>query len=324
VVGADGSPANYPLHPSTGLKDSALTQAANSDGSCKVPAGGVTPPSGTVCGDYAVNTIQPFNQPYAPGTADARRLPPLTTPTIGDELSAKGVDWAWYAGGWDNAAGNVDGPGWTNGSAAGTCADPRVIPTAVYPNCPDKTFQFHHQAFAYFAAFAPGTAARAAHLRDEVEFLSSARNGTLKPVSFVKPIGENNEHPGYASERTGSNHLVELIKAIESGPQAKSTAIVVTYDEFGGQWDHVSPPTGPGVSDAFGPGTRIPALIISPNLHEKFSVDHQSYDTTSLLATIEHQYDLAPLGTRDAAVADLSTLINGSPQHCRFFGWSCD
>src|SRR5581483_2411466 len=202
------------------------------------------------------------------------------------------------AGGWDDAAGNVNGPGWTNGSTAGTCTNPRTIPTAVYPNCPDKTYQFHHQPFAYFTNYAPGTAARAAHLRDEVEFLAAAKNGTLKPVSFVKPIGENNEHPGYASERTGRTHLVELIKAIQSGPQARTTAIIVTYDEFGGQWDHVSPPTQPGIADRFGPGTRIPALVISPRLRPLSTVDHRSYDTTSILATIEEHFHLSPLATR--------------------------
>jgi acid phosphatase len=306
VVGADGSPANYPLHPSTGLKDGALTQAANPDGTCKVPAGAPTPPRGTVCGDFAVNTIQPAFQPFAPGTPEARRLPALHNRTIGDELSAKGVDWAWYSGGWDNANGNNTGAGWTNGSTPGTCADPNAIPTSVFPNCPDKLFQFHHQSFNYFANYAPGTAARTAHLQDEVNFVAAAKAGRLKPVSFVKPIGEENEHPGYSSEHAGSSHLVDLIKAVESGPDAKDTAIVVTYDEFGGQWDHVSPPTRPGVSDPMGPGTRVPTLIISPKLDRRFTVDHTSHDTTSILATIEHRYGLQPLSSRDASVADLA------------------
>jgi phospholipase C len=308
-VGADGSPANYPLHPATGLRDGALTQAANPDGSCKIPTGAPTPPAGTVCGDYAVNTIQPFNQPYAPGTADARRLPAQSGTTIGDELSASGIDWAWYSGGWDNAAGNVGGPGWTNGTTPGTCTDPSTLATATYPYCADKLFQFHHQPFAYYANYAPGTAARDAHLRDEAEFIAAAKAGDLKPVSFVKPVGEENEHPGYASEHTGSDHLVDLIKAIQEGKDGKDTMIIVTYDEFGGQWDHVSPPTGAGVSDGFGPGTRIPALIISSKLPKGFTVDHTPYDTTSILTTIEHRFGLAPLGTRDAAVNDLATAF---------------
>jgi len=225
-------------------------------------------------------------------------------------LTAKGVDWAWYAGGWDNAAGDVGAAGWTNGTTPGTCTDPSHLATAVYPNCPDALFQFHHQPFNYFANYAPGTPGRA-HLQDEVNFIDAAKTGHLKAVSFVKPVGEENEHPGYASEHNGSDHLVDLIKAIESGPQAKSTAIVVTYDEFGGQWDHVSPPTRPGISDRFGPGTRVPALIISPELRQRFTVDGTSHDTTSILATIEHVYHLKPLGTRDAAVRDLTRAITG-------------
>ena len=83
--------------------------------SCNPPSNrGPTPP-GITCGDFAVNTVQPLYQPYQPGTPDVRRLPPQTNPTIGDRLSAAGVDWAWYSGGWSNANGDVGGPGWTNG-----------------------------------------------------------------------------------------------------------------------------------------------------------------------------------------------------------------
>ena len=163
------------------------------------------------CGDYAVNTIQPTYQPFQPGTADARKLPPQTAPTIGDRLSAKGVDWAWYSGGWSNADGDVGAPGWTNGTAPAAptatnpkpCPDPAAFANATWPNCPDKLFQFHHQPLNYFASFAPGTAARAAHLRDEAEFEALAQGSkkhcALKPVSIIKPIGDENEHPGYTN-----------------------------------------------------------------------------------------------------------------------------
>ena len=309
AVGPDGHPNSYPLHTAPGYaRDRALTEW------CTIPsslAGSIpAPPGGTACGDYAVNTIQPAYQPFAPGTPPTRQLPPQTGVTIGDRLSAGGVDWAWYSGGWDNAAGNTSGPGWTNGTTVGVCGDPYHATTATYPYCPDKLFQYHHQPFNYYANYAPGTAARAAHLRDEVEFIAAAKNGHLKPVSFVKPIGEDNEHPGYASETHGSQHLVDLIKAVENGPDGKDTLIIVTYDEFGGQWDHVPPPMGKsGVSDQWGPGTRIPALLVSRMLGDDHSVDHTSYDTTSILATIEHRFHLAPLSTRDAAVADLSDAL---------------
>jgi phospholipase C len=88
--------------------------------------------------------------------------------------------------------------------------------------------------------------------------------------------------------------------------------VVVTYDEFGGQWDHVPPPGLDGTSgphDEWGPGTRVPALVISPFLHESFVVDSTQHDTTSILATIEHRFGLAALSSRDAAVADLSSVF---------------
>ena len=219
--------------------------------------------AGLACGDWAVNTLQPPWEPQGTFGAPQPATDDTTTAlNIGDRMSDAGVSWAWYAGGWDNAAGNVGGPGWTNGSTPGTCTDPNVSTAdGQYPYCPDSTFQFHHQPFNYFSRYAPGTPDRAAHLKDEVEFIKAAKHGTLPQVSFVKPLGNENEHPGYSSEPNGSDHLVDLIRAIETGPEAGNTLIVVTYDEFGGAWDHVSPP-GPrhrgraATSSAPGPASR--------------------------------------------------------------------
>jgi phospholipase C len=60
---------------------------------------------------------------------------------------------------------------------------------------PAKLFQFHHQPFAYFARYAPGTPGRD-HLKDEVDFFRDLASGSLPAVAFVKPIGDDNEHPG--------------------------------------------------------------------------------------------------------------------------------
>ena len=101
------------------------------------------------------------------------------------------------------------------------------------------------------------------------EFIDAARSSRkacgLRGVSFVKPIGAENEHPGYASEPNGSDHLVSLLQSIESSGCAKNTMVIVTYDEFGGQWNHVWPPgqgNNNGPHDIWGPGTRVPALVI--------------------------------------------------------------
>jgi phospholipase C len=322
IVDANGMPKASDLYKPFGLKvanplvaDNPLTQAGTTPTgrACALVTGAVRPPGGTVCGDYAVNTIQPLSQPYAPGTAIGKRLPLLTTPTIGDRLSAKKLTWAWYAGGWADAAGYVGGPGWTNGSGADKKCGSNTFTTATFPYCPDLRFQFHHQPFNYYEKYKPMPDAngkemnpeRRAHLLDEQDFLIAAKDG-LPNVSFVKPLGPENEHPGYTGVNQGDRHLVELIKAVQASPQWKSTLIVITYDEFGGAWDPVPPPR----TDKWGPGTRIPAMVISPLLAKAAAVDHRSLDTTSILATIERHWKLAPLEHRDAQVSDLSSAFN--------------
>lgn len=300
IIDSNGMPNNYALYTATGtVKDDRLTVVCPS------------PVAGLACGDFAINTIQPTYQPHGGGP----QLPPQSGMTIGDELSAARVSWAWYSGGWSNADGDVGAPGWTNGNGP-ACADPDSIANPAFPLCPHRQFQFHHNAFNYYAAFAPGTAGRT-HLRDEQEFLQLANSSTnscnLNSVSFIKPIAPENEHPGYTSERRGSDHLVALLQAIEGSFCAKDTMVIVTYDEFGGQWDHVPPPgqgNAPGVHDQWGPGTRVPALVVSPFLRGDFVIDHRQYDTTSILGTIERRFGVSPLSSRDAAVNDLSNVYN--------------
>ena len=305
IVDSNGFPnAGYPLYKPTAavVNDSRGTQA------CGLSS---TNPN-VACGDFAVNTTQPAYQPFK----GSPQLPPQTGKTIGDELTAAGVSWAWYSGGWSNADGDVGAPGWTNGDGTKGCIDPDSAANPTWPNCPNKVFQYHHQPFNYFANYAPGTPGRA-HLQDEQAFLAAAgASGStcqLNQVSFIKPVGLENEHPGYTSETRGSDHLVDLLTAINGSACRKDTMVVVTYDEFGGQYDHVAPP-GQGLTkgphDQWGPGTRVPALILAPRLAGDFVVDNTQYDTTSILATIERRYGLAALGTRDAAVNDLSKVFN--------------
>ena len=85
--------------------------------------------------------------------------------------------------------------------------------------------------------------------------------------------------------------------------------VIVTYDENGGFWDHVPPPSGPGWSDRWGPGTRIPTLIISPFAKKSF-IDKTSYDTTSILKLITRRFDLEPLPGVRPNVGDLSAALD--------------
>ncbi|TPI72379.1 acid phosphatase [Mesorhizobium sp. B2-8-9] len=229
---------------------------------------------------YAVNTMQPPYQPSANKPAEGgdkaladpaqpTTLPPQHEITIGDLLSLKGISWAWYSGAWQAA---LDGKNAT----------------------PVPNFQFHHQPFNYFAAYAPGTAARAEHIKDGglggTEFIKAIDDGKLPAVSFYKPQGNLNEHAGYADVTSGDQHLADLVAHLEKSPQWAHMLVVVTYDENGGFWDHVAPPK----ADRWGPGNRIPAFIISP--YAKMGmVDHTQYDTTSILRFITNRYDLPVL-----------------------------
>ncbi|HEY0798403.1 MAG TPA: acid phosphatase [Candidatus Baltobacteraceae bacterium] len=227
---------------------------------------------------FAVNTLYTVNSPHPATVAAANLVPDQTNPTIGDSLSTAGVTWKWYSGGWDNAlAGN-----------------------------PDPDFQFHHQPFAFYQNFADGTAAKAAHLQDETNYFADVQNGTLPSVSFIKPLGEDNEHPGYAALATGQQHVLDLVNAVRNSQYWNSTAIIITYDENGGRWDHVAPP---GPFDRWGPGTRVPAIIVSPWAKHGY-IDHTQYETVSILSFIEKVWGLKPLTSRDTNAAPLSNAFD--------------
>jgi len=266
------------------LKTKPESPASALDGIPKFFDGNLTPDF------YAVNTMQPPYQPSGnkpaeggdPALADPAKpttLPPQTEQHIGDLLSAKNIGWAWYAGAFQVA---LDGKN----------ADP-------VPN-----YQYHHNPLNYFKDMAPGTPARAEHLRDGglggAAFIAAIDSGKLPAVTFYKPQGNLNEHPGYADVLSGDEHIATLIEHLRKSPQWARMVVVVTYDENGGFWDHAVPPK----ADRWGPGTRIPTLVVSP-FAKKGVVDHTLYDTTSILRLITRRFGLPRLpglGIRDAAI----------------------
>jgi acid phosphatase len=259
-------------------------------------------PSQVTSDGYAVNTTQPPFEPSgippAPtgnsNYADPGQhpLPSQTAKTIGDTLSAKGISWAWYAGAWNAAV--VDG-----------VRPPTENRKVIYvEDNGAANFQPHHQPFNYFARFAPGTRDRAEHLKDGSEFLDAIDRGTLPQVSFYKPQGNLNSHPGYADVMSGDQHVAAIVERIRRSPLWSSSLIIVTYDENGGFWDHVAPPKG----DRWGPGVRIPAIIISPFARRGY-VDHTLYDTTSVIKFLTRRFHLEPLQGVRSNVGDLTGAL---------------
>jgi acid phosphatase len=278
------------------LKVAADAPASALDGPPKfAKSGNIAPENYFGDGKFrAVNTMQPPYQPSGnpPAAGDTlgayadpakhTTLPPQTDPTIGDRLNEKRVSWAWYSGAWKAALADGRAP----------AAEERRVIYAPETPAGNPDFQPHHQPFNYYADFDPATrgAERAAHLEDYDRLVADIAAGRLPSVAFYKPQGNLNQHPGYASIADGDAHIADLVAKLQAGPQWKNMVIVITYDEYGGAWDHVAPPRG----DLLGPGARIPALIISP-FARKGSVDHTPYDTGSIMRLMIRRFGLDTL-----------------------------
>nr|WP_238540984.1 acid phosphatase [Herbaspirillum sp. YR522] len=270
-----GDPLSTQLVPAENSPASALQGAPKFGPSALTPDG------------YAVNTMAP---PYWPTWARDRNNPayaepdqpsvlvPQTHEHIGDKLGKKGVEWAWYAGAWQ--------------ATLDEFRNSKGIPKI--PN-----FQYHHQPFNYFKNLGPDNPVernkrlRDGGLGDEARtnrFLADAEAGRLPAVSFYKPQGNLNMHAGYADVTSGDRHIAHIIKSLRASPQWKNMVVVVTVDENGGWWDHVAPPKG----DRWGPGTRVPAIVVSP-FARRGTVDHTVYDTASILRLITRTFGLEKL-----------------------------
>jgi acid phosphatase len=311
------------------LAANSTSPASAMSGPPSLKTGNIAPQDyfGSGDGYRAVNTMQAPYQPSGNTPVDSNgndslyanpskgtTLPAQTATTIGDLLNAKNVSWKWYAGSWNAAV--------TDGTQAPS--SPRtVIYAGNSAGISDSThvdFQPHHHPFNYYAAFDPAlhADARAAHLKDETDLINDAKAGTLPAVSFYKPVGLYNQHEGYTNLSDGDAHIASVVAALQASPQWNNMLIVITYDEFGGAWDHAAPPKG----DLLGPGTRIPAIIISPLSTKNGTVDHTQYDTASILRFIVRRWSLDAtqlpgLAARDAALkanggqamGDFSTLL---------------
>jgi phospholipase C len=138
-------------------------------------------------------------------------------------------------------------------------------------------------------------------------FLTDAQNGTLPNFSVLLPSGgaaggtsQHNE----ASMAAGDNWIGQAISALEKGPDWSSTAVFITYDDFGGFYDHVPPPFA-------GAGIRVPMVIVSPYARPGFT-DSNPATFASMLAFTEHTFGLAALNSADAGAYDYANAFNYS------------
>jgi phospholipase C len=142
------------------------------------------------------------------------------------------------------------------------------------------------------------------HIFPVDDFVRQAKDGLLPPVTWVTPRFELSEHPEY-SFCHGENWTTEIVNAVMESPHWEDTAIFITWDDYGGFYDHVPPPQ----VDDFGFGIRVPLLIVSPYARRGF-VTHELGEFSSVLRFVEDNWGLTQLTHRDRDATPLLSAFD--------------
>jgi phospholipase C len=266
---------------------------------------------------------------------------------VGNLLSTAGLTWGWFQGGFDLTVVNPNG---STGCTRNTTSPITGI------NEPD--YVPHHEPFQFYPSTANPTHARpttpattsiggpdptgANHQYDLHDFFDALGAGNLASVSYLKPQQYQNAHPGESSPLDEQAFIVSVVNAVMNSPFWNSTAIIITYDDSDGWYDHQMGPTvnasfstldsltGPGacgtsgttpqlpgpnttapVNGRCGYGVRLPLLVISPWAKANY-VDSTLTDQTSVLRFIEDNWGLGRIGqgSFDALANPITSMFN--------------
>ncbi|HEX4775196.1 MAG TPA: alkaline phosphatase family protein [Acidimicrobiia bacterium] len=213
-----------------------------------------------------------------PGDTARETVPPngyaASVQTIFDRLQAKGVSWKFYVQNYD--------PKVTFRSSAQSARGAQVsrVPLLAMPRFVDDP-------------------KLASHIVPLDQYYDDLQNGTLPAVAYIVPSG-NSEHPP-GSIQAGEGFVRTIVNSLQRSTAWSSSALVLTYDSWGGWYDHVAPPAGYGL--------RTPALLVSAYAKKGF-VDHTQLDFTSILRFVERNWSVAPLAQRDAKANDFATAFD--------------
>ncbi|MGH7294120.1 MAG: phospholipase C, partial [Polyangiaceae bacterium] len=221
-----------------------------------------------------------------------------TDTTIGDLLAKAGVPWAWYGAGYDAMKQAQAGGGKCPPAPAGCKLGLSTYPCVYDPG---------DDPFAYYADLVDDPA----YFRDYTQLATDLSGGSLPAVSFVKGLGYQSEHPGTGDTiSAGVQFVTSTITAVEGSSYAASTLVLLTYDEGGGYFDHVPPPTASAV-DHQPYGTRVPLLAVGP-LARAGSVSHVVMEHSSIVKFVEYNWlgGTGQLQGRDGVVANIGSLLD--------------
>jgi phospholipase C len=293
LISGNDSPG-YAVSPSTGAvePDPGTVSALNSSGLGTIY--GDLDPAYDNCSDSSHTTTNPVGV--------------MTGPNVGNLLDARNVSWGWFQGGFAPTA--------TNGAGYAVCG-------AAHTNIGGNTvadYSPHHDPFQYYASTAnpkhlpPSSEAaightdQASHQYDLSDFYTTLSHGNMPAVSFLKAAEYQDGHPGYSDPLDEQTFLVNTINQIEQSPYWRSTAIVVTYDDSDGWYDHQPPVIVNGSNtsadtaicssapmtlgsypDRCGYSQRLPLLVISPWTRQNY-VSNKLTNTSSVVKFIEDNW----------------------------------
>jgi phospholipase C len=215
------------------------------------------------------------------GKEASTMYPCFDHPTLPDELDAKGIAWRYYA----PSAGSI----WTAPNAIQHMCGPNAAPPAATA-CTGSDWT--KNVVLYTTA-------------NPSPILTDITNNQLPAVSWVIPAGQNSDHAGTATNTGGPSWVTAIVNAIGQSPYWVNTAVIVTWDDWGGWYDHVAPK----VINSYEYGFRVPLIVISPYAKAGY-ISHTTNDFGSILKFIEETFGLESLGYADAAADDPSDCFN--------------
>jgi phospholipase C len=227
------------------------------------------------------------------GCAINRNTKQFVEVSIQDLLAARGFSSAWYAEGYQDMA------------------DAWLCPDAPRDCTSDSYFPCIYDPSDVPAAYFPSTADNPAHMKDYAQLGRDLKAGTLPAVSFVKGLTYRNEHPGYGTTiSNGVQFVAQTVQEIEASKYGADTLVLVTWDESGGYFDHVTPPPA-SKADGQPYGPRVPLLALGP-FARKGTVSHVVMEHSSIVKFIEWNWvgKTGLLKARDAEVNNLGSLLD--------------
>jgi phospholipase C len=223
------------------------------------------------------------------GNESSTMYPCTEHPTLTDQLNAKDLSWRYYTPGPNSI--------WTGPNAIEHMCGPNAPP-------PNGTASIGSDWVNHVVIY---------NKESPAPILTDIADDQLPAVSWVIPAGKNSDHPGSSLGIGGPSWVASIVNAIGNSSYWANTAIIVTWDDWGGWYDHVPPPQviedGSSWGSGYVYGFRVPLLVISPYAKAAY-ISHVNHDFGSILHFMEENFGLSSLGYADARADDLSDCFN--------------